>query len=254
MDRADYAEILVVGDNVSLVEDAYTDYGLSLYIRVSTGGAEKRLLFDVSGSPWMLLHNARLLGIDVTDVDYVVISHMHRDHYAALAPLATLLNPRRVYLPEPRGVSQRVSEVLEGVRVEKTVYVRRRVVIAPGVTLIGPVASSGEVSVLVEAAGLRILLIACGHAPVKQVVYWAGGGRFDVIAGGFHLKNATRGYIEELASLLYEKAGITIGLHCSHWGSGLLKMLLGTRYIDGGVGLRIVADRLGLQIYPQQSL
>ncbi len=254
MDRADYAEILVVGDNVSLVEGAYTDYGLSMYIRVRVGNVEKRLLFDVSGSPWMLLHNARLLGANVANIDYVVISHMHRDHYAALTPLADLLNPRRVYLPEPRGVSQRVSEVLEGVRVEKTVYVRRRMVIAPGVTIIGPVASSGEVSLLIEAAGSRLLLIACGHAPVKQVIYWAGGGSFDVVAGGFHLKNATRGYIEELAALLYEKAGVTIGLHCTHWGADLLRMLMGTRYVDGGVGLRISVDSLGLRFYPQQSL
>lgn len=254
MERADYAEILVLGDNIALVDGAYTDYGLSIYIRVGNGTVEKRLLFDVSGSPWMLLHNAKLLGAEITDIDYIVISHMHRDHYAAITPLASLLNPRRVYLPEPRGVSQRVSEVLEGVRVEKTVYVRRRAVIAPGVTLIGPIASSGEVSMLVEAAGHRILLIACGHAPVKQVIYWAGGGRFDIVAGGFHLKNATRDYIEELGSLLYEKAGYTIGLHCTHWGSWLLRILLGARYIEGGVGLRIVADRLGLGIYPPRFL
>ncbi len=254
MDEAEYAEVTVLGDNVSLVDGAYAEYGFSVYIRVSSGGSEKRLLFDVSGSPWMLLHNARLLNARIEDVDYVVISHMHRDHYAALPELASILNPRRVYLPEPRGLSQRVAEVLRGIAVEKTVYVRRRVVITAGVTAIGPVASSGEVSLLVEAGGRRLLLVACGHAHIKQILYWAGRRSYDAVMGGFHLKNAARAYMEELAETLREAAGLVVGLHCTHWGAHILSMLLGSRYVDGGVGLRLTLDPLGARLYPQPAL
>ena len=254
MGEAEHAELTVLGDNRSLIDGAYAEYGFSVYIRVSSPSGEKRLLFDVSGSPWMLLHNARLLSAEVEDVDYVVISHMHRDHYAALPELADILNPRRVYLPEPRGVSQRVAEVLRGVAVEKTVYVRRRTVITEGVTAIGPVGSSGEVSLLVEASGRRLLIVACGHAHIKQVLYWAGRGHYDVVMGGFHLKNAPRSYIEELAEALWGAAGLVVGLHCTHWGAWLLPQLLGSRYIDGGVGLRVTLDPLGVWLHPQPSL
>ena len=254
METADRAELTVLVDNVAVDERLVTVYGLSVYIRVYNGGSSKSLLFDVSGSPWALLHNARVLGVDIDGVDYVVISHMHRDHYAALPRVADILRPRRVYLPEPRGVSSRVSEVLEGVSVEKTVYLRGRVVIAPGVTVFGPVGSSGEVSLLVSAGGSSLLVVACGHAPLKQVLYWAGRSEYDVVMGGFHLKNSGREYIEEIAGLLWEKSRLVVGLHCSHWGSWLLSVLLGSRYVDGGAGLRIVAEPGLLRLHPPPAL
>ncbi len=254
MEKADKAEVRVVVDNVALDPRLVTEYGLAIHIRVWNGGSEKNLFFDVSGSPWALIHNAKLMGIDLGSVDYIVISHMHRDHYAALTALGNLLHPRRVYLPEPRGVSTRVSEVLEGVEVERTVYLRGRVVIAPGVTVFGPVGSSGEVSVLLDAGDYTLLLVACGHAPLKQVLYWAGRSYYDIVMGGFHLKNATREYVEEIGGILWKKAGVTIGLHCSHWGSWLLSRLLGTRYVEGGAGLRIVVEPGFLRCDPRPSL
>ncbi len=254
MEQADEATITVLVDNFSLVDDAHTEYGLSIHIEVEGRGRRHSILFDTSGSPWALLHNAKLLGIDLTSVEYVIISHMHRDHYYALRSLWGLLHPKLVYLPEPIGVSNRVYEVLEKGRVEETSVVRGRVVVAPGVEVFGPVASSGEVSVLVEAGGRRALLVACGHAPLRHIIYWSRRNAFDVVMGGFHLKNGGRRRIEEVYEALWDRASLVVGLHCSHWGSWLLKPLLGSRYVEGGVGLRIVLSRSSLHLHPQPSL
>ncbi|AEM39589.1 beta-lactamase superfamily hydrolase [Pyrolobus fumarii 1A] len=255
MEKPEYARLTVLVDNLSLREDLATDYGLSIYIEVGSGASKWRLLFDVSGSPWALLHNARLLGTPIERVDHIIISHMHRDHYYALRELGEVLKPRIVYLPEPRGVSNRVSEILENVMVERTAYVRGRVTVAPGVEAFGPVGSSGEISLTLNVADYRLLIVACGHAGLRQIFYWSNAKHVDILMGGFHLKNASRDDIEEVAHLALERANLVIGLHCTHWGSGLLGTLLGTRYIDGGVGLTLSLDsRSGLLLYPPLAL
>ena len=51
------------------------EHGLSLL--VDTG--EHRLLFDTGASD-LFIRNARILGIDLKEVDFLVLSHGHRDH------------------------------------------------------------------------------------------------------------------------------------------------------------------------------
>ncbi|GFG54142.1 hypothetical protein CQY20_20985 [Mycolicibacterium agri] len=65
--------------------------GISFFLETSAGGRRTTILFDAGMSPIPLVHNARLLGIDLTKVDQVVLSHGHPDHfggiYAALAEI-----------------------------------------------------------------------------------------------------------------------------------------------------------------------
>lgn len=55
------------------------EHGLSIYIRTP----EYRLLFD-TGQSGLLLHNAKLLHIDLQAVDFLVLSHGHSDHTGGL--------------------------------------------------------------------------------------------------------------------------------------------------------------------------
>jgi 7,8-dihydropterin-6-yl-methyl-4-(beta-D-ribofuranosyl)aminobenzene 5'-phosphate synthase len=41
-------------------------------------------LFDVGVSPEGLLFNAKILGVNVADIDSIIISHGHADHYTGL--------------------------------------------------------------------------------------------------------------------------------------------------------------------------
>ena len=73
--------IKTLAENTSLTEDFGNEHGLSLYIE--TKG--HKILFDVGASN-LFLQNAQKLGVNISDVDFLVISHGHyemciRDRY-----------------------------------------------------------------------------------------------------------------------------------------------------------------------------
>jgi 7,8-dihydropterin-6-yl-methyl-4-(beta-D-ribofuranosyl)aminobenzene 5'-phosphate synthase len=71
----------VPGDGSRLIGEQ----GLSLWVDVRSGGERKRILYDFGRSGRTFFHNLRLLGLDVTEADYLVLSHAHVDHFAALS-------------------------------------------------------------------------------------------------------------------------------------------------------------------------
>lgn len=73
--------------------DLRTAHGLSLYIEA----AGHKMLFDV-GPNDALFENAPRLGVDLTQVDLVVISHGHRDHGGALGKFLEVNEQAKVYI------------------------------------------------------------------------------------------------------------------------------------------------------------
>jgi 7,8-dihydropterin-6-yl-methyl-4-(beta-D-ribofuranosyl)aminobenzene 5'-phosphate synthase len=60
----------------------------------------KRILFDTGNNPDIPAENARIKGIDLTKLDYVVMSHRHGDHMGGLSYLLRV-NPKVViYAPK----------------------------------------------------------------------------------------------------------------------------------------------------------
>jgi len=57
----------------------FAEHGLSFLI--DTGS--KKILLD-TGQTGNFMHNAQVLGIDIMDIDYVVLSHSHKDHTGGL--------------------------------------------------------------------------------------------------------------------------------------------------------------------------
>ncbi|MDD4924360.1 MAG: MBL fold metallo-hydrolase [Dehalococcoidales bacterium] len=56
------------------------EYGLSLFVEADG----KRILFD-TGLSFSAYHNAQIMGIDLTSIDCIVLSHGHLDHTGGLA-------------------------------------------------------------------------------------------------------------------------------------------------------------------------
>ena len=72
--------IVTLLENTSRDHELVSAHGLSFYIETEN----RKILFDL-GPDESFLKNARALRIAIEDVDYVILSHGHRDHTGGLA-------------------------------------------------------------------------------------------------------------------------------------------------------------------------
>lgn len=72
----------------------WSESGLSLLIEIFHGSNRKVLLLDTSLTPDILFHNLQLMKIHPGDIDHIVISHGHPDHYGGLLALLTKIGRR----------------------------------------------------------------------------------------------------------------------------------------------------------------
>lgn len=89
---------------INLVEDTAGDnccmheHGLSFYIETP----KHKLLID-SGATEMFLHNADVLGVDLTQIDTFILSHGHYDHAGGLLAFAAKNPNAQIYLRASAG-------------------------------------------------------------------------------------------------------------------------------------------------------
>ena len=85
----------------TLVEDTTSknnlrsEHGLSLYIETSG----KKILFD-SGTSGLFMENAIKMGIDISKIDYAIISHGHNDHGGGLERFFEANSKAEVFIHE----------------------------------------------------------------------------------------------------------------------------------------------------------
>lgn len=78
----------LIENNSGKDERLHTEHGLSVYIEVDG----KNVLFD-TGQSGKFIDNAKTLGIDLKELDYVIISHGHYDHSGGFERLMEEINP-----------------------------------------------------------------------------------------------------------------------------------------------------------------
>jgi 7,8-dihydropterin-6-yl-methyl-4-(beta-D-ribofuranosyl)aminobenzene 5'-phosphate synthase len=64
------------------------EHGLSLLIRLFSGNQKHTVLFDGSYSKATMRHNLKALNIDLSELEVIVLSHGHRDHFGGLYEVA----------------------------------------------------------------------------------------------------------------------------------------------------------------------
>lgn len=84
--------ITVICENRSPGGGLLGEHGLSIFLE--TGG--QRILFD-TGAGQTLLANAKIMGVDLSRLDAVVLSHGHYDHTGGLQPLLEKIGAVPVY-------------------------------------------------------------------------------------------------------------------------------------------------------------
>ena len=80
-----------IGDN-----EAIGEWGFAALVEADG----RKILFDTGAHPETVLHNARALGIDLSDVTDVVLSHFHADHTSGLVTLRQELRKQNPHAME----------------------------------------------------------------------------------------------------------------------------------------------------------
>ena len=63
------------------------EHGFACLLKVHAGSEEHVVLFDTGASTTCFFHNAKLLNVDFTRIESIVLSHGHFDHFGALLQL-----------------------------------------------------------------------------------------------------------------------------------------------------------------------
>jgi 7,8-dihydropterin-6-yl-methyl-4-(beta-D-ribofuranosyl)aminobenzene 5'-phosphate synthase len=246
------------------------DWGYAALVEV--GG--KRILFDTGDDAAVLASNAKAKHIDLSKLDFVVLSHRHSDHVSGLSYVLRVNPHVKVYAPKegfgmfgsdlpskfyrkddslPADMryyggappeTMRFGTVFPGANIE---LIDRTTNIAPGITLIALVSDSPgtkelkELSLAVDTADGVVLVVGCSHPGIEAIVAEAAkiDAHIHVVVGGFHLVTAQDAAIEEAAVALHDtyKVDFIAPGHCTGEPTfAALRKMFGDRYLYAGLG------------------
>ncbi len=135
-----------------LADEGFGEWGFAALVEVDG----RRILFDTGAHDDTVQRNLKAMGLDLSDVELVVLSHNHDDHTAGVltlrrqfaaksaVALGTIYGGRGIFLPRisPNGqVSDRMATLRRDYEATggRVIEVNRPTEILPGVWLTGPV-------------------------------------------------------------------------------------------------------------------
>jgi 7,8-dihydropterin-6-yl-methyl-4-(beta-D-ribofuranosyl)aminobenzene 5'-phosphate synthase len=78
------------------LELPFAEHGFSMLIRILQSGKKVAILFDTGTSHSGIVENAKRMGIDLGEVEYIVLSHGHYDHFGGLMSALEAINKTEV--------------------------------------------------------------------------------------------------------------------------------------------------------------
>ncbi len=209
-------------ENTAIPEDLGCEHGLSLYIEA----LGHKLLFD-TGASGLFAENAQKMGVDLAEVEFLIISHGHYDHGGGLHRFFELNDQAEVFI-HPLGFEKYYARNEDGslrdIGIDPSIQDNRRIVltsdrftITRGIRVFSNVShvealpasnrdllmeQEGEVlddtflheqNLVIEDEGKMVLLTGCAHNGIVNIVkhFYELKGRYpDVVLGGFHLSKS----------------------------------------------------------------
>ncbi len=267
------AQITVLYDAFGKNPALQKDWGYAALIEY--GG--KRILFDTGDNPEILAHNAKVMNVDLSKLDYVVMSHRHSDHMGGFTYLLSV-NPKvKIYAPkenfgvygfslpstfyrkdtslppEQRYYDGNPPEIMKfGTAWPSANFelIEKTTEIAPGIHLIFQISDKPgtmelrEISLAIDTPEGIVLVVGCSHPGLDKIVGAAVmiNQHIHLVTGGFHLAVAKDSEIEQIVSTLHDtfKVDFVAPSHCTGEPAfSAFKKAFGDHYIYAGLGTSI---------------
>lgn len=218
-------KLITLIENTTCAPGLLCEHGLSLYLETGP----HRILFDMGQSD-AFVSNAEALGVDLSRVEFAVLSHGHYDHGGGMGAFFRANRTAPVYLSpyafEPHcNASGKDIGLRPPASFDRLIFPRGVTEPVPGITLhtvpflpadtAGMTTRAGlpedfrhEQYLLLEEAGKRILLSGCSH---KGIVAIAEHFRPHILIGGFHFMKT------EDEALLAQAADRLLALDCTYY-------------------------------------
>jgi 7,8-dihydropterin-6-yl-methyl-4-(beta-D-ribofuranosyl)aminobenzene 5'-phosphate synthase len=275
------AQITILYDAFGQDSAMHKDWGYAALIEYGS----KRILFDTGNDPDILAENAKVKGIDLTKLDFVVMSHRHGDHMGGLSYLLRV-NPKVViYAPkESFGVYgadlpstffrkdpslppnkryyngappaiMRSGSAWPGANFQ---LIDKNTEIAPDIHLLTLVSDKPgtlelrEVSLAVNTPDGLIIVVGCSHPGIDKIAESATAinPHIHFIVGGFHLVVAPDPEIDRIVTSLHDrfKVDYIAPGHCTGEPAfTALQKAFSNHYVYAGLGqtLKLAGSPVG---------
>jgi 7,8-dihydropterin-6-yl-methyl-4-(beta-D-ribofuranosyl)aminobenzene 5'-phosphate synthase len=264
------AQITILYDAFGKPSAMQKDWGYAALIEY--GG--KRILFDSGNNPDILAQNAKAKNINLSKLDFVVMSHRHGDHMGGLAYLLKVNPTVKIYAPkegfgvygadlpssfyrkdpslppEQRYYSGAPPDVMRfgsawpGANIQ---LVDKTSEIAPNIHLLSLVSDKPgtlelrELSLAINTPEGMVIVVGCSHPGIDKIVEEAStiNPRIHMVAGGFHLVAANDPDIDKIVATLRDTFRVEFVApgHCSGEPAfAALQKAFGDRYLYAGLG------------------
>lgn len=228
-------KLTVLVDNIPNEEIGLkSEHGLSFLLQAD----DKNILIDV-GATSLFIENSCKLGFDISQVDYLILSHAHSDHVGGLAAFLTINSKAKIYLSSNvidrycystrSGVKRDISiqhDLLQLYK-ERFILIDDNCSVTENVTLICdfptshtlPKANatlhandllddfSHELAVVVKADNSNATIISpCSHRGILNIIDAVKGLKVTNFIGGLHLLDSDEKNIFESSDEIHRLA------------------------------------------------
>lgn len=237
-------EITIVAENFAYTPNVIAEYGLSLHIRDNS----TQILLD-TGQGEALLPNASVLGIDLQEMDHLVLSHGHFDHTGGLSRF--LLRSRNIPIWAHPDIEAEHTRLLNGKARFIGCHLNRNAVDLKPVTALTAITDNvwaievplehrnpdflnrpehlvipgekgweldpftDDISLVVKGEKGFSILLGCAHAGVVNILEEAAAyfhtREFHAVIGGMHIGDQSPEFIDRITTEL------TTGFKVKKW-------------------------------------
>ena len=261
------------GDSKTLMKD----WGYSALVEHDG----KRILFDTGNNPESFEHNVKALGVDLTKIDFAVISHRHSDHATGIRYLLSMNPAMTIYVPadgtngfggvpvppaffrpdtslpeKMRYFDGKYPASVAGGKLYGTgdfVLVSKQMEVAPGIFVVPTVSQNKgtlelpELTLAIKQPNGLLVMTGCSHAGIDAILQAASAvdPRTEILFGGLHLVTTPLEEIDTVVTNLQTKwkvQRIAPG-HCTGEPAfARLQKAYGEKYVYAGLGTTVVLE------------